>query len=480
MDLRPYQGDALQRTRMSYGVGYRAPILVAPTGAGKTVMASAVISAASAKGKEIWFLAHRFELVEQAARKLATCGISHRIIAPTPSITSIKINQFRELGRSWVDARSNVSVGTVQTVSRRLDGTYKEPDLIIIDECHLSIATSYQKVVDAYPNAMLLGLTATPTRLDGKGLGKHCGGLYDDLILLCEPQYLVDEGFLVEPRIFSSSQQIDLSGVKTVMGDFDKKELESRVDKPSLIGDAVDHYRKHAHGRPAIAFCVSVKHAEHVAAEFRAAGYKAVAVSGESDPEERSKAIAGLATGDVEIVCNCSLYIEGLDQPCISCVLLLTPTESVTRYLQSVGRGLRTYPGKTDCIVLDHAGNVHRHGFPTDTREWTLNGKQKRGRKKEEQQEQEAKVMTCEKCFAIYKPALICPVCGHAHEIKERKLVQADGELIELERQREIREKKKEVGRAQTFEQLLALEKARGYKPGWAAHVWRSRMRRAG
>lgn len=479
MDLRPYQGDALQRTRMSFSSGKRAPILVAPTGAGKTVMASAVISGAVSKGKEIWFLAHRFELVEQAAKKLATCGIKHRIIAPASSVNSIRIKQFRELGKSWVDTTSTVSVGTIQTVNRRVGGL-KEPDIIIIDECHLSISPSYLNVISEHPRALVLGLTATPTRLDGKGLGRHCGGIYDDLILLCEPQYLVDEGFLVEPRIFASKNPLDLSGIKTSMGDYDQKELAERVDKPSLVGDAVEHYRTHAHGRPAIAFCASVKHAEHVAEKFREAGYKATAVSGESKPEERAKAIAGLATGEFDVVCNCGLYIEGLDQPCISCVLLLTPTKSLPRFLQSVGRGLRTHPGKDDCIILDHAGNVHQHGHPTDSREWTLDGTQKRKRKKQDSEDEEVKVMTCAKCFAIYKPAPVCPVCGTEHEVKERKLLVKDGQLEELKRAEIQRQRKQQQQQAQSYEDLLALEKANGYRPGWAAHIWRSRIAKRG
>lgn len=432
MNLRPYQTNALQAVRGAYRIGKRAPILVAPTGSGKTVMAASVIEGAVSKGRRVLFLAHRFELVAQAAMKLANCGIKHRVVAPQASVRQIMVDQFRALGRSFVDHSSLVAVGTVQTQSRRLSDVVYPPDIIIFDECHLSIAPSFQKVCEEFPNALLLGLTATPTRLDGKGLGRDAGGLYDDLIVLCQPDMLLGQGFLVPCRFFGASERLDMSGVKTVRGDYDQQQVAEMVDKPKLIGDALDHWQRLAKGRPTIAFCASIQHAEDVAGQFKAAGFRAVAVSGDTDSAERQKAVAALGRGEIDVLCNCALYIEGLDQPAISCVMLLTPTQSLTRYLQSVGRGLRTHPGKSDCIVLDHAGNIYTHGHPFEAREWTLDGAQKGKRAANDNEPGVDRIMTCSRCFTIHLPAPECPTCGHQYPVRERKLETTDGELQEL------------------------------------------------
>ena len=460
MNLRPYQVNALEAVRESFRAGKRAPILVAPTGSGKTVMASSVIHGAVGKGRRVLFLAHRFELVAQAAMKLASYGIKHRVVAPPSSQRQIMVDQFKTYGRSFVDNRALVAVGTVQTQSRRLSDVVAPPDLVIFDECHLSIAPSFQKVCDEFPEARLLGLTATPTRLDGKGLGRDAGGLYDDLIVLCQPEMLLGQGFLVPCRIFGASQQLDLSDVRTVRGDYDQQQVADLVDKPKLIGDALEHWERLAKGRPTIAFCASIKHALDVAEQFEAAGYRAAAVSGETDSAERQAAVASLGRGDLDVLCNCSLYIEGLDQPAIACVMLLTPTQSLTRYLQSIGRGLRTHPGKHDCIVLDHAGNIYRHGHPFEAREWTLDGERK-GKKKAANDNEPGldRVVTCKKCFTIHLPAPECPTCGDVYPVRARKIDQTDGQLQELtsaQIEAMRRARRAMQGKAQSREELIA------------------------
>lgn len=462
VSLRQYQVDGIGRLKDSLRAGNRAPIFVAPTGSGKTVCAASIISGAVAKNKRVLFLAHRHELCQQAAMKLAECGIMHSVIAQNSSIRQMQVAQFRKLGKSLIKPNQNVQIGMVQTVVRRLDSVL-QPDIISIDECHLSCASTYRTIVDAYPNAILIGLTATPTRLDGVGMGKHAGGLYDDLIILCQPQYLIDEGFLVRPRIFTTPNLPDLSQIKTSMGDYKKDDLADAVDRPSLLGDAVEHYQRAAHGRPAIAFCVSVDHAKHTAERFSEAGYKAIAVDGDSDDMVRANAVAGLGNGTWDIVANCGLYIEGLDQTAIGCVIDLAPTQSLTRYLQKIGRGLRPHPGKTDCIVLDHAGNVARHGMPQADREWTLDGKKKRARKADDGQD--VNVQVCEKCYSVHEPSPVCPVCGHVAPIKERKeMEQIDGNLIEVtDEQMEIARKQARImqGKAQTVEELMKQGKSR-------------------
>lgn len=488
INLRPYQSKGLDAVRYELKTGAKSIVLVAPTGAGKTVVASAIIDGAVNRGRGVLFLAHRLELVSQAAMKLATYGVKHRLMSPESDVRMMKIAQWKQLGTHYIDPKSRVVIGTIQTVSRRLD-KLSSPDIIIIDECHLSIANTYQKICDEFPNSVIIGLTATPKRTDGRGLGE----MYERIVKLANPQDIADLGFLVPMRFFAARQMPNLSGIKTVRGDYDQRELANEMDKPTLIGDAVEHYKRIAHGRPAMVFCVSVKHAEDVAAQFRQVGYKAVAVSGETESDTRNKAISGLADGSVEIVCNCALYIEGLDQPVISCIILLAPTKSLSRYLQSVGRGSRPANGKTDCIVLDHAGNCQRHGFPYDEREWSLDGKVQTVRAANDNEEL-VTIRTCTECYHVHEPSPICPACGFLYPISQRKLAIEDGELVELTKaaqeqvrqqtelakQEAIRQKKAEQGQAETLDDLIALGKQRGYKfpQQWAERIFKFRSQK--
>ena len=460
MQLRSYQIEGINRVRHEFKTGAKSVILVAPTGSGKTVVSSDVMRSAVRKGSKVLFLAHRIELIAQTCDKLSAFDLEHNIYAPEKDITAIRHKQVRKYGKSRVDPFASIAVGTVQTVSRRLD-KITEPDLIIIDETHLAIANSYQKICNAFPRARILGLTATPCRLDGRPLGE----MFERITVLASPQEIQEMGFLVPMRYFSAAETVDLSKIKTTMGDYDKKQLSEEMEKPKLIGNAVNHYKKLAHGRPAIAFCCSVKHAEATAAEFRQAGYKATAVSGESSSDERNAAIAGLATGEYDVVCNCGLYIEGLDQPCISCVILLAPTKSLSRYLQSVGRGSRPANGKKDCIILDHAGNVLRHGFAYDDREWSLDGAKKKTRKRDSD-EQDINIVTCKECFAIYEKELDrCPACGTLQpKPKARQIQQEDGELVEIDPLIMRAQRLNENRSARTLEQLIELGRSRGYK----------------
>ena len=473
MQLRPYQVDGINRVRNEFRAGAKSVVLVAATGSGKTVVSSDVMRSAVRKGSKVLFLAHRIELIAQTCDKLSAFDLEHNIYAPEKDITAIRHKQVRKYGKSRVDPFASIAVGTVQTVSRRLD-KITEPDLIIIDETHLAIANSYQKICNAFPRARILGLTATPCRLDGRPLGE----MFEKITVLATAQEIADMGFLVPFRAFSASETVNLANIKTTMGDYDKKQLAEEMEKPRLIGNAVDHYKKLSHKRPAIAFCVSVKHAEQTAAAFRAAGYKSIAVSGESTSDERTAAIDGLATGEYDVVCNCGLYIEGLDQPCISCVILLAPTKSLSRYLQSVGRGSRPADNKKDCIILDHAGNVLRHGFPYDDREWSLDGakKKKRGKKDDEP---DVNITTCTECFAIFKKELShCPACGTpVKKLVRKDIAHEDGELIELDPNVIKLQRKKEQSQAKTYDELLELAIKRGYNypKQWVNHILKSR-----
>ncbi len=471
MNLYPYQSKAVDNIRTSYKKGFRAPLFTLATGGGKTFIFSYIAKNASLKQKNILVLVHRVELLRQTSKSLHKLGCSHGLINPnyTPNPSEL------------------VQVASVQTVVRRLH-KITAPDLIIIDEAHHSSAGSWKKIIDYYPDAKILGVTATPCRGDGRGLSE----MFDNLILGPQTPELIDMGFLVQPKVYAPKNKLDLSGIRTKMGDYDKQEIADLMDKPTITGDAVDHYTKLCPGVPAVAFCVSIKHAKHVAEQFRRSGYKAYAVDGTMDDTERTELLDGLGNGTVDVITSCDLISEGTDIPAIGCAINLRPTQSLGLAIQQWGRALRcvyadgydltTTEGRLAAIkngpkpygiILDHVGNVLNHGMPDDFREWTLEGKKRNKRKTN--QERDILVSQCDECFAVFKPQPVCPECGAVQKTKERELEQVDGELEEIKRQREKYEKKVEVWEAGSYEALKEIGKKRGYKPGWAKYRWENR-----
>jgi superfamily II DNA or RNA helicase len=450
--LRPYQTTLVERTRANFIVGKRAQLLVLPTGGGKTVCFSYMAGAARAKGLTVWILAHRVELLEQISKTLRDFGIAHGMIAP-----------------GFVgDRRQPVQVASVFTLARRLD-RYTAPDLIIVDEAHHAISKStWGTVIQAFPKAKLLGVTATPIRLSGEGLGD----LFQVMVQGPTVADLIEQGALSPYRLFAPSG-VDLSGVHSKMGDFVRGELAGAMDKRSITGDAVSHYNKLAPGKRAIAFCVSVEHAEHVAAQFREAGIPAASIDGGMDKALRQSVLASFTAGDLRVLTSCDLVSEGFDVPAIEVAILLRPTQSLGLYLQQVGRALRTFPGKAEAIILDHAGNVKRHGLPDEDRIWSLDGKSKKRAAKPS----EVPVKTCPQCFATVAAAATHCLCGHAFVAVARVVEQVEGNLEEVNVEQARREARQAQGRAQSETDLVALGRSRGMKRPelWARHVIRAR-----
>jgi superfamily II DNA or RNA helicase len=262
-------------------------------------------------------------------------------------------------------------------------------------------------------------------------------------------------------------------------GDFAKGEMAARVDKPTITGDAVQHYKRICPGKPAIAFCASVEHAKHVAAEFRAAGFRADSIDGELPDAERVRMINGLANGSVHVLTSCEIVSEGTDIPVVVAAILLRPTQSLGLYLQQVGRALRPAPGKDRAIILDHVGNCLRHGLPDEDRDWSLDGMEKNERGAAEV-EPPVRVTQCEKCYAVYQPAPKCPHCGHQPAVALMAPKQVDGELAEITAEQidAMRAaKRREVGRARSLEDLQRIARERGYRPNWAHIVWNQRQK---
>ena len=452
MQLRPYQLQAVSELRSAFRQGHHAALLVMPTGAGKTVVFTEIARSATSRGKSVFILVHRRELVTQASDKLTKAGVDHGIIAA-----------------GFKPSTHRVQVASVQTLAKRLLTVPAEPDLIIIDEAHHAVAGSWDKILVKFSNAKVVGVTATPSRLDGRGLGSH----FSTLVSGPSVEQLTKLGFLSQHRVFAPPVIADLSNVKTRAGDYANDQLSQAMDRPTITGDAIGHYKRLADGLPAIAFCCSVAHAESVCEAFNAAGYRAKLVTGKMKMEERDEAISGLADGRTQILCSVDVVSEGTDVPAVSAAILLRPTQSEALYLQQVGRILRPQPGKI-AIVLDHVGSTLKHGFVDDLRNWSLNSKPKR----KKNDEPAPSVRQCPMCFAAFKPQPACPCCGFEFPVKpKRQLTQREGELKEMRRQDAIerREKRQEIGRARTLPELLALAKKKGYKPGWAYKIFYGR-----
>lgn len=441
--LRPYQQadvDALRGAMQSH----RRVLLTEPTGAGKTTVFSYIAHGAHQKGKRVLIVAHRRELIAQISTALSDWNAPHGII---------------ESGKTRIPDQ-NVLVGNVFTIVRRLDHL-RPPHLIICDEAHhLTPDTTFGRVAAAYPEARLLGVTATPCRSDGRGL-REC---FDILIHGPSVAELMALGFLTPTEVYAPSVP-DLAGVHRRMGDYVVSELED-VMTPRITGSALEHYKKICPSARALAFCVSVKHAKAVADEFNAHGVPAVSVDGSMHELVRDDALNGLKDGRYKVVTSCDLISEGFDAPVVDCAILLRPTQSLGLHLQQCGRAIRLAPGKTKTIILDHAGNTAMHGFIEEPREWTLEGiKKKRG-------EKPPSIRTCPKCFAAHRPAPVCPMCAFVYEIQSREVEYVEGDLVKIDpKDIKLKDIENEPKKLKEYQYLVRLGEKKGYKPGWAWHV---------
>lgn len=444
MILREYQQRGVDQIRARFAAGVRRVLYTAPTGSGKTVLFAYIARGAAAKGKRVCILVHRRELVLQTCARL---DYPHAVIA----------------AGFPADPRQTIQVASVQTLINRL-GQYPQFDLIVVDEAHHCRAASYETILAMHPAARVLGVTATPCRLDGRGLGD----LFQELIHGPSVRSLIDDGYLAEPIVYAPSM-IDTAGVHRAHGDYVTRELAAVADRPTITGDAITHYRRYADRIPGIAFCVSVEHARHVAADFQGAGYIARCVDGGTPQAERDHAIAALGSGRIHMVTSCDLISEGVDVPIVGCGIMLRPTQSTALAIQQTGRCLRTAPGKRRAIILDHAGNTLRHGLPDDDRDWTL--EHGHARRAVSGDDDKVSVRICPHCFYAHATGPVCPGCGYEYPIEGRDIAERDGELVLQTRE----EKLAEQAAATDFNALVDIEVNRRYKPGWALHVWRTR-----
>ncbi len=458
MELRDYQESMLDQARDHMRRGVRRILLQLPTGGGKTVMAATMLGGASSRGKPSQFLVHRRELVEQTSVTFGAVGIEHGLIAS---------------GLPAAGQRA-VQLSAVQTLVNRLD-TIPTPSLVVVDEAHHAVAGTWDRILSAWPDAFIIGLTATPERLDGRGLKDH----FDVMVKGPSVASLIERGFL-SPYSYYAPGVPDLLGVRTTAGDFNRAGLAAAMDKPKLIGDVVEHYLRLAPGEQGIVFAVSREHSRRIADAFTANGVRAAHVDGAMNDQERARIVGGFRAGDVRVMVNVDLFGEGFDVPGLVYCGLARPTKSLGLHLQQVGRALRVMAGKAQAIIADHAGNAMTHGLPDDEREWTLEGR-KRGSSRAGGWADAVAVHQCSECFRVTPSVLrVCP-CGHEFPVKVRALDQEDGELFALDReamralaqaekQAVARARKEEERRCETMMDFIRLGRERGYAnpAGWA------------
>lgn len=448
LTLRPYQDDVTERTRDALR-NHNAVLIAMATGLGKTALTVNMMAIAAARGKSSMFMVHRDTLLLQTSRALWKQKLEHGLIASGRAMSLMP-----------------VQVASVQTLVRRL-GKVKAPDLIIVDEAHRAAADTYRKILEAYPNAKVVGLTATPQRTDGKGLGD----VFETIVQGPDVAWGIDHGYLCKYVIYAPPNKIDMSSAKKRMGDFAADDVERIVDKPTVTGDAVSHYLKLANGKRCVVFCATLKHAQHVCDAYKASGVAAEYMDGNTPSNERQAILNRLASSETKVLVNVELVIEGIDVPAVEVVQWLRPTASLIIWMQGNGRGLRPDDGKQRLIILDHVGNAHRHGLPDDTREWSLDGQKKRGRGKSDD---DVKIKQCAKCYSVFSPGPThCPSCGEPLSGDGRKIEVVDGELAQVDIEAMRREQKREQGSARTLSDLVALGLRRGQKKPaeWAAIV---------
>lgn len=423
MKLRQYQNDLVDAVHKAYADGYKRPCIALGCGGGKSCIVAEIARRTTAKGNRVLFLVHRKELCEQIE------------------------NTFRQ----WGVDMNLCQIGMVQTITRRLKTT-PEPRLIITDENHHAPAAGYKRIYDYFPKAYCLGVTATPIRLNGGGLGD----VNDKLISGVSTKWLIDNNYL-SPYEYYAPPTVSTKGLKTRAGEYVVSDLELGN---AIYGDVIGYYNKLAKGKKAICYCASIKHSKEIVERFVDAGISAAHIDGDTPKQERTEIIDKFRRGDITVLSNVDLISEGFDVPDCQVAILLRPTKSLSLYIQQSMRCMRYQPGKT-AIIIDHVGNYSRHGLPDAERQWNLTPA-----KKKAASDNQVPIKQCPKCFAVYPPANICPECGYetpkhertVEEIKEAKLKKIKEFVLDYTSPSDCN----------SYDELLLYAKSKGYKRGWA------------
>ena len=440
MQLRPYQQENKQAIYDAWDSGVKNVLSVLPCGAGKTVIFSDVLKDHQGASCAI---AHRQELVTQISLALARDGVRHKIIGPNNVVKlAVKIH-MEELGRSYYDPNAQCAVAGVDTLIRRADQLKRWLPTVtkwVTDECHHLLKpeiNKWGKAAAMFPNARGLGVTATPLRADGKGLGRHADGLFDTMIEGPTMRDIINMGYLTDYRIFAPKTEdlnLDDVTVSKTTGDYNPQKLKIAVQKSHVVGDVVKHYLRIAPDKLGITFADNVETATQIAAQFNASGVPAEVVSAKTPDAERVSILRRFRNRELMQLVNVDLFGEGFDLPAISCVSMARPTASYGLYVQQFGRACRLMDGKTEAIIIDHVGNVVRHGLPDAPRVWTLDRREKRNSNKPNDV---IPVTSCTnpECCAVYERIhSSCPFCGHKPTPADRAGPEhVDGDLQEID-----------------------------------------------
>jgi len=453
MILRPYQQTGVADIKTAFHAGNKSVLYTLPTGGGKTIIFSHILKAMANAGRPCMVLVHRRELLLQTVKQLKELGLEFSTI---------------QAGLEYKPAL--ISIASVQTLVKR-PGIWIFPELIICDECHhMAGKNQWAQIRTRYQASRLLGVTATPERLDGRGLGDS----FDILVQGPNIQELTKAGYLSPIKYYSVdfSKGVDF---RTRAGDYDKKQMEDFFTQKKIYGSTVEHFKKHFGGnKTALIFCVTIKHAEQISYQLRLSGFDCPVISGKLDYGVRQRLIEDLGNRVIHGLVSCDIISEGTDIPTVDGCVLLRRTQSLGLFLQQVGRCLRIAPGKKEAIVLDHAGNIFIHGHPGQAREWEL---KKSETKKKEKKYSQDNFAQCQKCYFVFKINIeSCPECGEKRKVADMSPKEINGELKEIKQVPLSKDREN----ADTLEKLVEVGKRRGYKAGWAKHVWKAREEKKG
>ena len=470
MKLRQYQTDTISDLRASILKGNRQIIIQAPCGAGKTIVAAAIIKSALKKGKKIVFLVHFRQLAYQAIERFKNFGMGDQVGV-------IMAGEMPALDRP-------VQVISTQTYGKRLaliedlklNKWFKQADIVFYDEAHSSVAKTRKAILDLYKDTSLtIGLTATPCRSDGRPLGS----IYTDIVTCSSISQLTTEGHLVPVIYYGAKHLPDLKNIKIVAGDYNQKELGKRVIKPKLVGDILENWLRIASNRQTIIFATNVKHSKYIKELLKENGIAIAHVDAHTPANKRQDVLNRLKIGELQVVTNVGVYSEGADFPWVSCIILAKPTKSFARYMQMAGRGLRPWPDKKDCILIDHTGAVKEHGFLDEDMDWTLEGKEKAWKKPKPLKTKEKVTMTCDECRAIFTGNR-CPRCGLKVKFYTKKVAVAEAKLEQLTRGKVKKAKVKKTysfaEKRYFYGQLKQYRIDKDYQEGWIANMYRKKF----
>lgn len=431
IQLRDYQQD-LKRDIYQAWQSHRHVLAVAPTGSGKTVLFSDILSEYQGASCAI---AHRQELVSQMSLALARFGVRHGVVAPKSVIRNIVSIHMAELGMSYYDSTARCRVAGVDTLINMdaKDPWLSQCGVVIQDEAHHVLKVNkWGRAFEMFPNAYMLGVTATPCRADGKGLGTHAAGLFDVMVEGPTMRDLINRGYLTDYRVIAKpARGLDLSHVPiTAGGEYSPDPLRKAVHSSAIVGDVVQHYLRYAAGKLGVTFAVDIEHAAEIAAAYRAAGVSAEVVTSKTPDHLRIDVLRRFRRREVMQLINVDLFGEGFDLPAIEVVSFARPTQSFALYVQQFGRALRLMDGKTLAIIIDHVGNVERHRLPDAQRIWSLDGRSARSLN-----DGVLPVRGCLNCSQIYEAYYkACPYCGHVPVRPDRSAPEfVDGHLEELD-----------------------------------------------